>query len=106
METGTSMSAVLSELRTKKSITQEEAASGLGVSNKTISKWETGASLPEAEYLTGIADYYGVSLNELFGREKSTKDIGALIYQQYGGLSKSEAVVKSFHMAHDVIRPR
>lgn len=104
MDNGINMSAVLSELRTRKGVTQEEAASNLGVSNKTISKWETGVSLPETEYLTGIADYYGVSVNELFGRETAVKDAGNLIYHQYKGLSKSEAVVKSFQMAHDVIR--
>jgi len=98
------MSAILLELRTKKGVTQEEAAVNVGVSNKTISKWETGFSLPETEYLTKIADYYDVSINELFGRETSVKDIDALIYGQYKGVSKPEAVLKSFHMAHDVIR--
>jgi len=103
MDNGTNMSAILLELRTKKSVTQEEAAANLGVSNKTISKWETGVSLPETEYLTGIADYYGVSVNELFSRETSGKDIRDLIWQQYKELSKSETVIKSFQMAHDVI---
>ena len=98
------MSAVLLELRARKGVTQEEAAANLGVSNKTVSKWETGASLPETEYLTGIADYYGVSVSELFGRETSGKDMSDFIWQQYKDLSKSEAVIKSFQMAHDVIR--
>ena len=104
METGTNMSAVLLGLRTNKGVTQEEAADNLGVSNKTISKWETGASLPETEYLTGIADYYGVSVDELFGRETSRQSVGDLIRQQYKDLSKGEATIKSFQMAHDVIR--
>ena len=99
----TNMSAILLELRTKKGVTQEEAAANLGVSNKTISKWETGSSLPETEYLTNIADYYGVSVNELFGRETSVSDIRHLIGHQYKGLSKAEAVVKAFQMAHDMI---
>jgi len=97
------MSVILSELRTKKGVTQEEAAANLGVSNKTISKWETGFSLPETEYLTEIADYYDVSVNELFGREVSNRNINDLIFEQYNDLSKSEAVIKSFQMTHDVI---
>jgi transcriptional regulator with XRE-family HTH domain len=104
MNNGTNMSAILLELRTKKGVTQEEAANNLSVSNKTISKWETGISLPETEYLTSIADYYGISVNELFGRETSVKNVSDLILQQYKELSKSEAVIKSFQMAHDVIR--
>ena len=103
MDNGTNMSEILLELRTKKGVTQEEAAANLGVSNKTVSKWETGVSLPETEYLTGIADYYGVSINELFDRETSGKDIRDLIWRQYNDLSKSETVIKSFRMAHDVI---
>jgi transcriptional regulator with XRE-family HTH domain len=103
MENKTNMSVMLLDLRTKKGVTQEEAATSLGVSNKTISKWETGVSLPETEYLTGIADYYGVSVDELFGRETSRKDVGYLIMQQYKDLSKAQSVIKSFQMAHDVI---
>jgi transcriptional regulator with XRE-family HTH domain len=104
MDNGTNMSAVLLELRTKKGVTQEEAAANLGVSNKTVSKWETGVSLPETEYLTGIADYYGVSISELFRGKISRQDVGYLIMQEYKDLSKSQAVIKSFEMAHNVIR--
>ena len=104
MDDKANMSAILLELRTKKGVTQEEAAANLGVSNKTVSKWETGVSLPETEYLMNIADYYGVSVNELFGNETSVKNLSDLIYQQYKDLPKSEAVIKSFQMAHDVIR--
>ena len=103
MENITSMSEILLELRTKKGVTQEEAAANFGVSNKTVSKWETGASLPETEYLAGIADYYGVSVDELFGRESSGKDIRNIIWQQYNDLSKSETIIKSFQIAHDSI---
>ena len=37
----------------------------LGVSNKTVSRWETGAYLPPVEMLQAISGLYGVSINEL-----------------------------------------
>jgi transcriptional regulator with XRE-family HTH domain len=97
------MPSTLTRLRTQKGVTQEEAAASFGVSNKTVSKWETGASLPETEYLTKIADYYGITVNELFGRETVEKNIGKLIRQEYYGLNGAESIVKSFRLAHDVV---
>ena len=102
MDSKQTMPAILLELRTAKGVTQEEAASHLGVSNKTVSKWETGASLPETEYLTGIADYYGVPVSRLFGRQEACS-ADELIRQQYQGLSKADAITKSFQMAYSVI---
>ena len=98
------MSTILLDLRTKKGVTQEDAAANLGVSNKTVSKWETGYSMPETEYLPVIADYYDVSIGELFGMESSSKSVRSFIAQQFEGLSKWDTVVKSFRLAHDVVR--
>ena len=97
------MPDILTRLRTQKGVTQEEAAANFGVSNKTVSKWETGASLPETEYLPNIADYYGVTVNELCGRETAVKEIGNQIRQEYSGLSSTEAIIKSFRLAHEVV---
>lgn len=97
------MPETLTRLRTQKGVTQEEAAANFGVSNKTVSKWETGSSLPETEYLPNIADYYGVTVNELLGRETSVKEIGKLIRQEFDGLNSTESIIKSFRLAHDVV---
>ena len=50
----------LAELRRTRGMTQQEAADRLGVSNKTVSKWENGAGLPDITVLPALAELYGV----------------------------------------------
>ena len=54
-------------LRKKKGLTQEELAAHLNVVRQTVSKWEKGYSLPDAEMLTRIACSLDVSVDELLG---------------------------------------
>lgn len=53
--------------RKAKGITQEEMAAELNVVRQTVSKWEKGLSVPDADVLMKIADLLGVSVNELLG---------------------------------------
>ncbi len=55
----------LHELRKARGFTQAELASKLNYSDKSVSKWENGESLPDIEVLCSIAELYGVSLDEL-----------------------------------------
>lgn len=55
----------LAELRNEKQLTQEKLAEILGVTNKTVSKWERGNSTPNLETLSDLAEFYKVSLYEL-----------------------------------------
>lgn len=55
----------LAELRHGRHLTQEALGEQLGVTGKTVSRWETGAYLPPAEMLLALSEYYGVSVNEL-----------------------------------------
>ena len=57
--------AVIKELREKNNITQLRLAEKLGVSDKTISKWETGKGYPDITLLEPIADALLVSVAEL-----------------------------------------
>lgn len=57
--------AVIRELRDRKNITQAELAGRLNVSDKTVSKWETGKGYPDITLLEPIADVFGISLSEL-----------------------------------------
>ncbi len=56
------------ELRKKKNLTQLRMSMDLNMSQNTISRYETGASSPGLDELVMIADYFGVSLDYLFGR--------------------------------------
>lgn len=50
-------------LRKNKRITQEELADILNVSPQSVSKWETGNSIPDVELLPIIARYFGISMD-------------------------------------------
>lgn len=58
-------SAVIKELREKNRLTQAELAEKLCVSDKTISKWETGKGYPDISLLEPLAKVFGVSITEL-----------------------------------------
>lgn len=57
--------AFISELRKEKGITQKELASQLFISDKAISKWETGHSVPDITLLVPLAELLGVTVTEL-----------------------------------------
>lgn len=57
--------AFIAELRKEKGITQKELAKQLAISDKAISKWETGNSIPDVTLLVPLAEILGVSVTEL-----------------------------------------
>ena len=59
------MGEFLAALRKSKGYTQQEVADSLGVSNKTVSSWETGASCPDISMLPVLAELYGVTCDEI-----------------------------------------
>lgn len=62
----------LCEIRKDKSMTQKELADKLFVSDKTVSKWERGNSMPNITLLIPIADVLGITVTELLKGEKIT----------------------------------
>lgn len=56
------------ELRKGKNVTQEDLAAELGVTAAAVSKWENGYTLPDILMLCALADYFGVTTDELLGR--------------------------------------
>lgn len=59
----------IANLRKSKNMTQEQMADKLGVSNKTVSRWENGRNLPDSSLFTPICDLLGISLTEFFAGE-------------------------------------
>lgn len=55
----------LYQLRKERSMTQSDLAEILGVTNKAVSKWESGAAFPETAQLAPISDIFGVTVDEL-----------------------------------------
>lgn len=65
----------ISELRKEKNLTQKELAEKLYVSDKTISKWERGGSIPNVVLLIPIAETLGTTVTELLKGERIHTDI-------------------------------
>ena len=67
------------ELRRRDGVTQEQVAAALGVSGQAVSKWESRAGYPDMETIPALANYFGVSIDDLFGydgtREKRIREI-------------------------------
>lgn len=66
------MGEFLAVLRKSKGYTQQEVAAQLGVSNKTVSSWETGASCPDISMLPVLAELYGVTCDEIIRGRRIT----------------------------------
>lgn len=64
----------LKNLRKKKGYSQQELAVRLNVVRQTISKWEKGLSVPDADTLIQMAEVFDVSVNELLGVNVEMKD--------------------------------
>ena len=57
-------------LRKEKGITQAQLAQELGVTNKAVSKWETGEAMPETSLLVPLSKIFGVTVDELLNGER------------------------------------
>ncbi|MGI6013440.1 MAG: helix-turn-helix domain-containing protein [Oscillospiraceae bacterium] len=65
----------LKELRKEKNLTQANLAEQLNVSNRTISRWETGSNMPDISMLVEIADLYDVSIPEIIDGERKSENM-------------------------------
>ena len=64
----------IAQLRKEHEFTQEKLGEILGVTNKTISRWETGTYLPPAEMLASMSNLFHVTINELLSGKRLTQD--------------------------------
>ena len=62
----------LINLRKTKNLTQLQLAEKLNYSDKAISKWEVGSVLPDVETLTYIAEFFGITVNDLIYKKKTS----------------------------------
>lgn len=73
------------ELRRRDGKTQEVLADALNVTSQAVSRWESGGSYPDMEILPAIANYFGVTIDELFGYQNDReRKIDAIIDQVEG----------------------
>ena len=63
----------IKRLRRERDLTQEEVAAHLGISFQSISKWERGEGYPDITMLPALANYFGISVDELLGMNELQK---------------------------------
>ena len=62
----------IAEMRKQQNLTQREFADILGISDKTVSKWECGNGMPELSLMQPVCKVLKTDLNELFSGERLT----------------------------------
>lgn len=65
--------AKIKHLRCKAGLTQEQLAEKIGLSAQAVSKWETAVTMPDITLLPGLAEEFGVSIDELFDLTREQK---------------------------------
>ena len=86
--------------RLRKGISQEEMAVRLGVVRQTVSKWENGRSVPDAEMLILIAELLDVPVNRLLGVEEKSESLQSMadelarLNEELARKSRQEAILR------------
>lgn len=75
----------IKRMRRARNLTQEEMAAHLGISFQSISKWERGEGYPDITMLPSLANYFGITMDELFGMGEIEKT------NQYGSINQAWA---------------
>lgn len=97
----------LKELRKEKGITQEQFAEILGVSGRTVSRWETGNNMPDISLLIHIAEYFDVSIPEIINGERKSENMNEEVREVAETLSdyanaEKETIIKNIRM-HSIL---
>lgn len=94
----------LKELRKENGLTQEELAEKLGVTNRSVSRWETGTNIPDIDILIYLSELYCVDLKELLEGERKkmenkTEDTQIALQVAEYGAKKEEYSMRSLFFA-------
>ena len=65
----------LKKLRKEKGMTQGQLAEQLNISNRSVSRWETGSTLPDISILIELAEFYEVDIKEIIDGERKSENM-------------------------------
>lgn len=98
----------LSELRKQKGLKQKDVAEKLQISDKAVSRWETGRGIPDVDSLQRLSDFYQVSINEILEGRRIEKNevekvadqnLKVMVKKQFSLRKKLFAAVMAMAMA-------
>lgn len=84
-------------LRREKGLTQKQLAEKLFISNKAVSKWERGLSMPDISLLEPLAEVFGVSASELLRGRRDAQELAAEEIQRLGTKLQEAAEETSYY---------
>ena len=94
----------IQEIRKEKGLTQKELAELIGVSDKTISKWENGTSSPDTSMLMSLSEALEITVNELLSAEKiSPENYSMKAEETIMTLMKENEAGKRTHLISQII---
>lgn len=88
-------------LRRERGMTQEQLATALGVTNQSVSKWESGQNCPDIQLLPEIASFFGVTIDSLMGHAEpgSLSDMMLRLRQHLSETPADKAFESSYRLA-------
>ena len=72
---------IISELRKKAGLTQQELANRISVTNKAVSNWERGVSYPDTDSIMKLAEIFEISIEELMAAKQREEDTHKVMYE-------------------------
>ena len=92
------------ELRRRDGRTQDNLAESLGVTAQAVSRWEAGRSYPDMEMIPAIANYFHVSIDELFGyHDEREEKIRTILEKASGIITKQGFTMYQGSLSEDVL---
>ncbi|MDR0862369.1 MAG: helix-turn-helix domain-containing protein [Oscillospiraceae bacterium] len=99
------LSETLRSLRRERDLTQEELAGILNVSPQAVSRWETGATYPDIALLPTLAEFFGVTVDELLGKGKAHAEAKVADYAaKFDALLKKGLVDDALELSRAAVR--
>lgn len=77
----TAIGEFIAKCRKEKKLTQAQLAEKLNITDRAVSKWETGKSMPDSSIMLELCDILGITVNELLSGEKI--DMVSLLHGSY-----------------------
>lgn len=87
----------LRELRMQRGMTRQELANVIGVTDRSVKNWENDVSNPDLTHASAIADLFGISMDELLGRD--IDGIFTIGKMREDDRKKLDAVIRAFSAA-------
>ena len=85
--------------RREKNLTQEQLAEKIGVSNKTVSKWETGKTMPDYSVVELLCQVLNTSVSELIAGKEKEPDANKSSYEEIITCYLRDVIIEHFNSA-------